>query len=129
MEIAITEGIKVSVDQYFLPEYSSPTERHYVFGYKIRIDNLSASAVQLLKRNWEIIDITGDKREVVRGDGVVGKSPIIQPGESFEYVSGCHFVSPIGKMKGSYEMIRVRDNSPFDVQIPEFTLQPKYSIN
>ncbi|ANQ48794.1 Co2+/Mg2+ efflux protein ApaG [Flammeovirga yaeyamensis] len=129
MEVAITEGIKVTVDNYYMPEYSVPDKRHYVFGYKIKIENLSAYTVQLLRRNWEIFDIVGDKREVIKGDGVIGQTPIIDPGEFFEYVSGCHFISPIGKMKGTYEMKKVTESTLFDVEIPEFTLQPKFSIN
>ncbi|OHX65277.1 Co2+/Mg2+ efflux protein ApaG [Flammeovirga pacifica] len=129
MEIAITEGIKVIVDNYYLPEYSVPDKRHYVFGYKIKIVNLSANTVKLLRRNWIITDIAGDKREVVNGEGVIGKTPTITPGNSFEYVSGCHFISPVGKMSGSYVMEKINENSIFEVEIPEFTLQPKFSIN
>lgn len=129
MEIAITEGIKVSVETFYLPEYTIPSKRHYVFSYKIRIENLSANKIQLLNRNWEIKDITGDIRNVVNGKGVVGKEPILIPGESFEYNSGCHFPSPCGKMSGSYVMKRIDDKSLFEVEIPEFTLVPSFVNN
>ncbi|AZQ62372.1 Co2+/Mg2+ efflux protein ApaG [Flammeovirga pectinis] len=129
MEIAITDGIKVTVNTFFLPEYSVPAERHYVFSYQIRIENLSAYTVQLLTRNWDIIDITGTNRTVKNGNGVIGKNPVILPGDHFEYTSGCHFVSPIGKMSGSYKMQRVNDKKVFEVEIPEFTLMPSFSKN
>ncbi|NME67521.1 Co2+/Mg2+ efflux protein ApaG [Flammeovirga aprica] len=129
MEIAITDGIKVSVETFYLPEYSVPSRRHYVFSYKIKIENLSANKIQLLRRNWEITDITGEVRNVVNGKGVVGKEPIMIPGESFEYNSGCHFPSPCGKMSGTYVMRKIEDNTLFEVQIPEFTLVPSFFNN
>ncbi len=129
MEIAITEGVKVSVETFYLPEYSVPSKRHYVFSYKIKIENLSAHKIQLLNRNWTIKDITGQERNVVNGKGVVGKEPILIPGESFEYNSGCHFPSPCGKMSGTYVMQRIEDKSLFEVEIPEFTLVPSFLNN
>lgn len=129
MEIAITDGIKVSVETFYLPEYTIPSKRHYVFSYKIKIENLSANKIQLLTRNWNIVDITGETRNVINGKGVVGKEPILHPGSSFEYNSGCHFPSPGGKMSGSYIMKRIQDGSLFEVEIPEFSLIPSFFNN
>lgn len=117
----LTEGIRVSVRSKFVPEESSARHMHYVFAYEIEISNESSEAVQLLKRTWNIVDGLGQKRDV-HGDGVVGKQPILQPGESHRYVSGCHFHTPVGRMSGLFHMIRPKDNSDFDVGIPAFSM-------
>lgn len=124
----VTQGVKVSVMTEFQQDYSNPEENHFVFTYKIRIENHSANTIQLLRRKWYIIDILGINREV-EGEGVIGKQPIIEPGEYHEYVSGCNLTTGIGKMIGTYEMERQVDGSIFIVQVPEFVMVVPWSLN
>lgn len=128
MGIAITKGIKISVETEYQPEYSSPSNMHFVFAYKIFIENNSEFTVQLLKRHWFIYDADGSFREV-EGEGVVGQQPILESGEVHSYISGCNLKSSIGKMKGTYTMERLIDGKQFEVEIPEFVLIPPYRLN
>jgi ApaG protein len=112
----------------FQPEYSSPAQAHYVFTYKISIENCSEYTVQLLRRHWFIYDANGSLREV-EGEGVVGQQPVLEPGETHEYISGCNLKTGIGKMKGTYLMERVVDAKQFRVRIPEFTMIVPYRLN
>ncbi|QQL49520.1 Co2+/Mg2+ efflux protein ApaG [Mucilaginibacter ginkgonis] len=128
MTTTITDGVKVSVETQYQPEYSSPESDHFMFAYKINIENLSNYTIQLLRRRWDIFDSSGVHREV-EGEGVVGEQPVIQPGESHEYVSGCNFKTDMGSMKGEYQMIRTMDNTLFEVQIPEFFMIVPYRLN
>lgn len=121
MVTAITEGIKVSVQVNYQSDYSSPHQHHYVFVYRIHIENSSPATVQLLSRRWEIFD-AGESKKTVEGEGVVGQQPIIEPGGNHQYVSGCNLRSGLGKMKGSYLMERVQDGKLLDIAIPEFNL-------
>lgn len=104
----------------FLPEQSDPDADRYLFAYTITIRNLGQRPAQLISRHWIITDGNNETQEV-RGLGVVGKQPFLQPGESFEYTSGCSLTTPIGTMKGKYQMVG-EDGTPFDVDIPEFVL-------
>lgn len=124
----ITQGVKVSVTTEFQGDYSNPEENHFVFTYKIRIENNSSNTIQLQRRRWYIIDILGVNREV-EGEGVIGQQPIIEPGEFHEYVSGCNLTSGIGKMVGTYQMERLIDGSLFSVLVPEFTMIVPWSQN
>lgn len=117
----LTEGIRVSVRSKFVPEESSARHMHFVFAYEIEIVNESDVEVKLLKRTWRIVDGLGQKRKV-HGDGVVGHQPSLSPGESFQYVSGCHFHTAVGRMSGLYHMVKVADQTPFDVVIPSFSM-------
>ncbi len=128
MVTKITEGVKVSVETIYQPEYSNPANEHFMFAYRINIENMGEYTVQLMRRNWNIFDSNGSKR-VVEGEGVVGQQPTIEPGEKHEYVSGCNLKTDIGSMKGSYEMIRVVDGQKFQVNIPEFQLIASYKLN
>ncbi|EOZ99079.1 ApaG protein [Indibacter alkaliphilus LW1] len=121
MVTAITEGIKVTVETTYQAEFSSPHQHHYVFTYKVKIENNGPHTIQLLRRKWEIHD-AGDATKVVEGDGVVGQQPILEPGGQHEYVSGCNLKSGLGKMKGCYRMEKLFDGKIIDVQIPEFQL-------
>jgi len=121
MATAITEGIKVSIQAQYQPDFSSPHQHHYVFTYKVFIENNSKSTVQLLRRRWDITDAAEEKK-IVEGDGVVGNQPVIEPGTTHSYVSGCNLKSGFGKMKGSYSMERVVDGKIIEIQIPEFQL-------
>ena len=128
MVTSITEGVKVSVETIYQPEYSNPVNEHFMFAYKVNIENLTEFSVQLLNRHWEIFDSNGSKREV-DGEGVVGMQPVIDPGENHEYVSGCNLKTDMGSMKGFYEMKRVVDEEVFLVIIPEFYLLTSYKLN
>lgn len=128
MVTKITDGIKISVDTLYQPEYSNPGGEHFMFAYQIRIDNLSDHTIQLLRRKWLIFDSNGTHREV-EGEGVVGQQPIIDPGESHEYVSGCNLRTELGTMKGFYQMQRLIDGKLFDVNIPEFQLFCPFKMN
>lgn len=124
----ITDGVKITVETLYQPEYSNPANDHYMFAYKISIENLTEYSVQLMRRHWFIFDSNGTHREV-EGEGVVGLQPVIDPGSFHEYVSGCNLKTDIGTMKGSYEMRRLVDNEEFEVKIPEFNMVAPYKLN
>jgi ApaG protein len=121
MVTAITEGIKVTVEATYQAEFSSPHQHHFVFTYKVNIENKSPHTMQLMRRKWEIFD-AGDTSKTVEGDGVVGQQPILEPGNKHEYVSGCNLKSGLGKMRGSYYMEKLFDGTQVEVKIPEFQL-------
>jgi len=128
MVTSITDGVKVSVETVYQPEYSNPANDHFMFAYKVTIENTGSYSVRLLSRHWHIFDSNGAKREV-EGEGVVGMQPVIEPGNAHEYVSGCNLKTDMGTMKGQYRMMRLLDNTFFDVQIPEFDLIAPYRMN
>jgi len=128
MVTEITKGVKVSVKTSYQPAYSSPEQNHYVFTYKIIIENQSENTIQLLKRSWDIFDSNGLYREV-KGDGVIGLQPTLEPGEKHDYVSGCQLQTSIGKMEGFYTFKRLIDGKTFDVTIPSFNLIVPYLYN
>ncbi|WP_448500779.1 Co2+/Mg2+ efflux protein ApaG [Sphingomonas sp.] len=119
-EEARTGGITVRTSVSYLPEQSEPARGRWFWAYHIRIENDGARAVQLLTRHWIITDGRG-ARHTVEGEGVVGEQPLIEPGGSFDYVSGCHLATPTGNMQGSYRMLG-EDGAMFDVAIPRFAL-------
>jgi len=121
---AITRSIKVIVEAIFLDEQSAPDEDHFVWAYQIRIENDGLEQVQLLNRHWRITDARGQLHEV-RGEGVVGEQPTLQPGEAFEYTSGTPLGTPSGIMVGSYEM-KTSGGERFDIEIPAFSLDSPY---
>ena len=121
MVSAITKGIQVSVETTYQPDFSNPQQHHYVFTYKVRIENKSNHTVQLLRRRWEIFD-AAETRKIVEGDGVIGQQPILEPGETHTYVSGCNLKSGMGKMRGSFTLEKLRDGQLWEVVIPEFQL-------
>lgn len=128
MVTAITQGIKISVDTIYQDEYSNSANEHFMFAYRIVIQNLSDFSIRLMRRKWHIFDSNGTQREV-EGEGVVGVQPTIAPGESYQYVSGCNLKTEIGSMKGYYEMLRLNDEMTFNVDIPEFQLIVPYKLN
>lgn len=128
MVTAITDGVKVSVETIYQPEYSNPANEHFMFAYRVEISNLSDYPIQLMRRQWFIFDSNSSRREV-EGEGVVGLQPIINPGESHAYVSGCNLKTDVGSMKGTYLMKRVVDDAEFEVDIPEFQLIAPYKLN
>ncbi len=112
--------IEITTQPQFIPEQSDPNENRYVFAYTITIRNTGRIAAQLVSRHWIISDGQNQIQEV-RGLGVVGQQPLLQPGESFEYTSGSSLNTSVGTMKGSYQMIG-EDGHLFLVEIPEFVL-------
>ena len=115
-----TRGITVRVAVSYLAEQSDPSINRWFWSYHVRIENGSDRSVQLLSRSWRISDGRNAVHEV-HGEGVVGEMPLIAPGGSFDYVSGCPLDTPTGSMSGSYRMVD-EDGSAFDVTIPKFTL-------
>lgn len=115
-----TNGIRVSVRPLFVHNQSRPARHQYVFAYFVRIENVGARSVQLMRRHWLIHDSIGEDTEV-DGEGVVGQQPRIEPGEVHEYESFCVLKSPSGYMEGSYLFVRP-DGSEFDADIPRFLL-------
>jgi ApaG protein len=117
---AVTRGVTVRVAVSYLSEQSNPSAGRWFWSYHVRIENGSDKAVQLLSRSWRISDGRGNLHEV-HGDGVVGETPLIPPGGSFDYVSGCPLETPTGSMVGAYHLVD-EDGSAFDVAIPRFAL-------
>ncbi|SBT06796.1 Protein ApaG [Candidatus Accumulibacter aalborgensis] len=112
--------IAVTADPQYIADQSDPVTDHYVFAYTMTIENVGTVAAQLISRHWVITDASGEVQEV-RGLGVVGRQPLLQPGEKFNYTSGCQLDTPVGTMRGSYQMTAV-DGKQFDAEIPEFAL-------
>jgi ApaG protein len=112
--------ITVTAKTHFIPEQSDEAAERYVFSYTITIANTGQIAAQLISRHWQITD-AHQKVQEVRGLGVVGEQPLLKPGDSFEYTSGTAVATPVGAMKGSYQMV-AEDGSPFEAEIPEFIL-------
>jgi ApaG protein len=112
--------IAIEVATQYMPEQSDPDEDRYFFAYTIKVANVGTIAAQLISRHWIITDADG-KVEEVRGLGVVGHQPMLQPGEAFEYTSGCPLATPVGTMKGSYQMV-AEDGARFEAVISEFVL-------
>lgn len=117
---ATTRSIEVSVEPAYIEEESSPEEGRHFWAYTVEITNNGKEDVQLRSRHWQITDANG-RTEEVRGAGVVGKEPVIKPGESFEYTSGCPLTSTSGIMVGTYQMVDARGEL-FNVEIPAFSL-------
>ncbi len=117
---AVTQGVTVRVRPEYLPDQSEPAERRWVWAYHIEVENGGAATVQLLARRWLITDALG-RTEEVKGLGVVGEQPVLQPGERFRYTSGCPLRTPSGVMRGSYRMA-AETAGQFDVEIPAFSL-------
>ena len=118
--VAVTRGIVIRVAVSFLAEQSDPATNRWFWSYHVRIENGSERAVQLLSRAWTIVDGRGTVHEVI-GEGVVGEMPLIAPGSSFDYVSGCPLDTPTGSMRGNYRMVDEEGNA-VDVVIPHFDL-------
>jgi ApaG protein len=126
---AITNGIRIRVVSQYLPDHASsePRDRQWFFTYTVRISNEGFDTVQLVSRHWQITDANGHTEEV-RGPGVVGAQPVLAPGESFEYTSGCPLRTAFGTMKGAYQMVS-DDGQEFDAEIAPFALNVPYAVN
>ncbi|OIQ18162.1 Co2+/Mg2+ efflux protein ApaG [Lacinutrix sp. MedPE-SW] len=124
----VTKGIKISVETNFEGTFYKNYKIHYAFGYKVTIENQSKDSVQLNARHWTILDALNNI-ETVSGEGVIGKKPVLKPGESHTYNSGCLLTSPFGAMQGHYSMINFTTTKKFDVAIPTFKLSAPFAIN
>ena len=123
-----TASIRVTVKPMYLEEQSSPGDNHFVWAYQVQIENLGQERVQLLARHWRITDSLGRVQEV-RGAGVVGEQPVLEPGGSYEYTSGTPLATPSGIMVGSYQMENAQGER-FDVAVPAFSLDsPHQAVN
>jgi len=120
----ITKGIKISVDTKYDGVMQRNSLSHHVFNYFITIENKSTQTVQLTHRFWVIFD-TLNNTEIVEGEGVVGQTPILKPGENYTYRSGCVLASNTGAMKGFFKMMNLATNQDFRVTIPTFQLTTK----
>lgn len=116
-----THDVCVSVRSFFLADQSQPDENHYVWAYRVKIENQGGEPVQLVRRTWQITDARG-RTQHVHGAGVVGEQPVLEPGESFEYTSGTPLDTPSGFMVGAYHMVVPSSGEAFDVAIPAFSL-------
>lgn len=125
---SVSEDIEVEVITRFQQEYSNPKENKYLFGYQIRIVNNNDFPVQLLSRKWLIQESSG-KQTIVNGEGVVGKTPVLQPGDEFQYVSCCPLESTIGTMEGHYKFVNLSTKKQFLSPIPQFSLIYPFLLN
>ncbi len=130
MYFAETEGLSVSVEPHFIAKESNSGVDYFIYSYTIHIRNNGAIPFQLLSRHWIIRDGQGREEHVI-GEGVVGKQPMIKPGEVYTYRSGCPLATPTGNMRGTYQMLG-RENERFEIKIPLFFLRPdcpRYNAN
>jgi ApaG protein len=126
----VTEGVSITVETFYQAEQSNPVNSEYLHAYRITIENLGATPIQLKSRHWYITDsFYGTHIREVEGEGVVGEQPIIQPGESYKYISAANLRGDIGKMHGTYEMENLYHKTRFQVQIPEFQLIAPFKLN
>ena len=124
----ISEGINISVETFYQPEYSNPGNSEYMFAYRITIENNNTFPVKLLRRHWYIYDAAGSLREV-EGEGVIGIQPQINPGEKYQYISGCNLRTEMGKMYGTYLMENSNNKKQFDAIIPAFEMTVPFKMN
>lgn len=124
----VTKGIKISVETNFEGSFYKNYKIMYAFGYTITIENQSKDSVQLYARHWDILDAL-NKLETVTGEGVIGRKPVLKPGETHTYTSGCLLTSPFGAMKGYYNMVNFTTAKKFKVTIPTFKLSAPFAIN
>ncbi len=122
-----TRGIRVTVRAFFLTDESKPERSHYAWAYRVNIANEGRQTVQLLRRSWRITDGQG-RTQHVRGEGVVGERPVLDPGESFEYTSFTPLSTPSGFMRGAYHMVIPATGEAFDVAIPGFSLDSPHQL-
>lgn len=124
---AVTNNVRVEVESQYAPDHSQPFQNHWFFHYTIRITNEGDDTVQLISRHWIITDATGHTDEVT-GPGVVGEQPVLAPGESFSYTSGCPLRTSSGVMRGTYSMV-TEGGDHFDVEIAPFALHEPYTVH
>jgi ApaG protein len=127
MSEAITRGVAVTVRTFYVAERSDPTQDYYFFAYRVRITNVGDEAVQLVSRHWIITDGENEVEEV-KGPGVIGETPHLEPSQSFEYTSACPLRTPVGTMHGTYQMV-LSSGEGFDAEIAPFTLAAPNALN
>ena len=125
---AVTNSVRVEVESQYAAEHSQPFQNQWFFYYTVRITNESDETVQLVSRHWIITDASGHIEEV-RGQGVVGEQPVLAPGESFQYTSGCPLKTSAGVMRGTYHMVFTESGDHFDVEIAPFALHEPYTVH
>jgi ApaG protein len=128
MVSALTQDIRISVQNFYRPDLSNALNNEFIFVYNISIENLGDGPVQLLSRHWHIKDAMGNER-VVEGDGVVGQQPVIQPGEDHTYSSSCHLSTPYGTMEGYYLFSRLSERTQFRAKIPMFLMEVPFLLS
>ncbi len=128
MVTQITRGIKISVLTSFEGTYFKNYKIHFAFSYEVTIENHSKDSVQLTSRHWEILDSLNDE-EMVDGEGVIGKKPVLKSGETYTYSSGCLLSSPFGAMRGYFNMINFTSTQNFKVYVPTFKLSAPFALN
>jgi len=124
---AVTSNVRVEVESQYAPDRSQPFQSEWFFHYTVRITNERDETVQLLSRHWIITDAT-EHTEEVKGPGVVGEQPVLAPGESFQYTSGCRLGTSTGVMRGTYQMV-TEDGEHFDIEIAPFALHEPYTVH
>lgn len=124
----ISEGVKISVETFYQPDYSNPQSSEFMFAYRITIENNNSFAVKLLRRHWFIFDSDSTHREV-EGEGVIGNQPEINSGEKYQYISGCNLRTELGKMHGTYFMENLNNKKNFYVNIPAFEMTVPFKLN
>ena len=128
MASLISEGVQVSVETVYQEDYSNPLQSEYMFAYKIVLENYNSFPVKLHRRHWFIFDSNASHREV-EGEGVVGVQPVLQPGERYQYVSGCNLRTEMGRMYGTYQMENLETHQYFTVTIPSFEMIVPFKNN
>ena len=128
MNSIISEGVEVSVETYYQPDYSNPVQSEFMFAYRISIENHNSFPVKLHRRHWYIFESNGSNREV-EGEGVVGVQPSLGAGEVYKYVSGCNLRTEMGRMKGTYQMENLHSKLMFEVNIPSFEMIVPFKNN
>lgn len=124
----ISEGVTISVETFYQPDYSNPLSSEYMFAYRITIENNNSFPVKLLRRHWYIFDSDSTHREV-EGEGVIGNQPQIDPGKNYQYISGCNLRTELGKMHGTYTMENFNTKKLFSVNIPAFEMIVPVKLN
>jgi ApaG protein len=128
MPTAITKDIRIEVETQYQQQKPAEADETNMFLYRISIENKGDHTIKLLRRHWHVVDVNYPNVEI-EGEGVIGQQPVLEPGEKYEYVSGCTLHSDIGKMYGTYLMERQIDGKKFKVKIPEFTLVATPRLN
>ncbi len=124
----ISEGVKITVETFYQPDHSNPVNHEYMFAYRITIENNNIFPVRLLRRHWFIFDSNSSHREV-EGEGVIGVQPSIDPGDKYQYISGCNLNTELGKMHGTYFMENLNNKKNFYVNIPAFEMIVPFKLN
>jgi ApaG protein len=122
---ATTRSLCVSVRSFYLADQSRPDDNHFVWAYRVRIENQGHETVQLVSRTWRIVDSQG-RVQTVQGEGVIGQQPLLEPGETFEYTSGTPLDTPSGFMSGAYRMILPSSGEHFEIEVPAFSLDSPF---